>query len=51
MRDVRDAPALPNELRAAMVMWLPEMSAGLLTSISPFWHSGSWAIAVRELRR
>jgi len=27
MRDVRDAPALPNELRAAMVTWLPEMSA------------------------
>jgi len=29
MLDVRDAPALPNDLRAAMVTWLPVMSAGV----------------------
>jgi len=29
MLDVRDAPALPNEFRAAMVTWLPVMSAGV----------------------
>jgi len=33
MRDVRDAPALPNELRAAMVAWLPEMSAGVAVDV------------------
>jgi len=33
MRDVRDAPALPNELRAAMVTWLPEISAGVAVDV------------------
>jgi len=33
MRDVRDAPALPNELRAAVVTWLPEMSAGVAVDV------------------
>jgi len=28
MLDVRDSPAVPNELGAAMVTWLPVMSAG-----------------------
>jgi len=39
MRDVRDAPALPNELRAAMVTWLPEMSAGVAVDVlcAVFW--------------
>jgi len=31
MRDVHDAPA--NELRAAMVTWLPEMSAGVAVDV------------------
>jgi len=79
--DVRDAPALPDELRAAMVTWLPVMSAGIaadvlcavsclaagllqdiayrrlqrvvrspiLTSSLAFWHSGIWAVAVRQV--
>jgi len=33
MLAVRDAPALPNELRAAMVTWLPVMSAGVAVDI------------------
>jgi len=33
MRDIRDAPALPNELRAAMVTWLPEMPAGVAADV------------------
>jgi len=33
MRDVRDAPALPNELRAAMVTCLPEMSPGVAVEV------------------
>jgi len=33
MFDVRDAPALPNELRAAMVTWLPVMSAGVAADV------------------
>jgi len=33
MLDTRDAPALPNELRAAMVTWLPVMSAGVAADV------------------
>jgi len=33
MLDVRDAPALPNELRATMVTWLSEMSAGVAADV------------------
>jgi len=29
MIDVRDAAAVPNELRAVMVTWLPVMSGGI----------------------
>jgi len=40
MRDVRDAPALPNELRAAMLTWLTEMSAGVAVDVlcAVFWQ-------------
>jgi len=33
MLDVRDAPALPDEIRAAMVAWLPVMSAGVAADV------------------
>jgi len=33
MLDVRDAPALSNELRAAMGTWLPVMSAGVVADV------------------
>jgi len=33
MIDVREAPALPNELRAAIVTWLPVMSAGVAAEV------------------
>jgi len=33
MLDVRDVPALPNELRAAMATWLPVMSAGVAADV------------------
>jgi len=31
--DVRDVPALPNELRAKMATWLPVMSAGVAADV------------------
>jgi len=34
MLNVRDAPALPNELRVAMVTWLPVMSAGVAAPLA-----------------
>jgi len=45
MRDVRDAPALPNELRAAMVTWLPEMSAGVAVDVL---CAVSWPVSRRS---
>jgi len=33
MHDVRDVPALPNKFRAAMVTWLPVMSAGVAADV------------------
>jgi len=33
MPDVREASALPNELRAAMVTWLPMMTAGVAADV------------------
>jgi len=33
MLDVRDSPALPNEIRAAMVAWLTVMSASVAADV------------------